>query len=213
MFWDKAAKFYDLFEKVYNGKVYKKLGAVAAQSVGKDDSVLECACGTGAISKIVANACKKLTATDLSEEMLKRARKKCKKLSNVEFAVADILHLDYEDNSFDKVIAGNVIHLLDDPIGALRELERVCRPGGKLIIPTYINMLKNGKTGFFVSKIDKAGASMKRHFTYESYKEFFTEAGYSEVEFGLIEGKMPCAVAVITKTGECAEAVTNEQTE
>lgn len=210
MFWDKAAKFYDLFENIYNGRVYKKLGAEVVKSIEESDAVLECACGTGAISRAVAEKCRSLTATDFSAEMLKRAKKKCKKLSNVAFQTANIMQLPFEDESFDKVIAGNVIHLLDDPVGALKELERVCRSGGKLIIPTYINMLKNGKTGFFVTKIDKAGASMKRHFTYESYKEFFAEAGYSEVEFSLINGKMPCAVAVITKTGEHAEAVTNE---
>ncbi len=43
------------------------------------------------------------------------------------------------DESFDVVIAANVIHLLDDPYKALSELDRVCRPGGKLIIPTYVN--------------------------------------------------------------------------
>lgn len=74
--------------------------------------------------------------------MLKKAKKKCKKLNNVEFVWADITHLNYEDGSFDKVVAGNVIHLLDDPYSALKELERVCRVGGQLIIPTYINMEK-----------------------------------------------------------------------
>ena len=47
------------------------------------------------------------------------------------------------DNSFDKVVAGNVIHLLDNPSEALNELLRVCKPGGKLIIPTYINIERN----------------------------------------------------------------------
>lgn len=210
MFWDKVAKFYDLFEKVYNGRVYKKLGVVAARSVEKTDTVLECACGTGMITRAVAEKCGALTATDFSEEMLKRARKKCKKLSNVEFKTADILKLPFEDGEFDKVIAGNVIHLVDDAVGAVRELERVCKTGGKLIILTYVNMIKNGKTGFFVSKIDKAGASMKRHFTYDSYKKFFNGAGYGAVEFSLIDGKMPCAVAVITKTGDSAKTESNE---
>ena len=199
MFWDKAARFYDLFEKVYNAKVYNKLGEEAAKYVEGGDIVLECACGTGMISRTVAGKCKRLTATDFSHEMLKCARKKCKKLTNVEFAQADIMHLSYDDGAFDKVIAGNVIHLLDDPIVALTELYRVCKIGGKMIILTYVNMQKNGKNGFWVNKIDKAGANMKRHFTTESYKEFFIEAGYTNAEFNLIEGKMPCAVAVVTK--------------
>ena len=199
MFWDKIAKFYDFFETVYNGKVYKNLGRTVADLIAPTDYVLECACGTGAISRVVAEKCQKMIATDASSRMLKVAKKKCKKVSNVEFALADIMRLDYADNSFDKVVAGNVIHLLEEPHGALKELERVCRVGGQIIIPTYVNMEKRGKTGVFVRAIDKAGADFKRQFTYESYREFFSEAGYTDVQFQLIEGKMPCAVAVIPK--------------
>lgn len=66
MFWDKISGLYDLFENVYNKKVYKALGSSIAAYVGKDDVILECACGTGAISKAVAVKCKKLVAVDLS---------------------------------------------------------------------------------------------------------------------------------------------------
>lgn len=41
------------------------------------------------------------------------------------------------------MVAANVIHLLDEPYKALAELDRVCRIGGKIIIPTYMN--KNEK--------------------------------------------------------------------
>lgn len=199
MFWDKIAKLYDLFETLYNGKVYRKLGSEVAALVEPTDTVLECACGTGTISKAVGEKCRELTATDCSEGMLKRAQKKCKKLPQVHFLQADILSLPFNDGAFDKVIAGNVIHLLDDPHAALCELERVCRVGGKIIIPTYVNLKKNGKSSFFVKKIDEAGANFKRQFTYGSYQEFFENAGYTHVTFDLIEGRMPCAVAVITK--------------
>lgn len=199
MFWDNIAPVYDLFENVYNGKVYKNLGYEVAKAIESTDYVLECACGTGMISKAVAEKCQRLIATDCSNSMLKRAKKKCRKLKNVDFAQADIMHLEYEDNTFDKIIAGNVIHLLDEPYKALKELERVCRVGGQLIIPTYVNMEKKGKTNIFVRAIDKAGASFKNQFTYETYQEFFKNAGYTNIKFALVDGKMPCAIAVITK--------------
>lgn len=199
MFWDRISGVYDLFETIYNGKVYKALGRVVAENIEPSDLVLECACGTGIISKTVAKKCRRLIATDYSEKMLKRAKKKCKRIEIIEFARADIMHLEYEDNSFDKVVAGNVIHLLDDPCGALTELERVCRVGGKMIIPTYVNMEKKGKTNSCVRALDRAGANFKRQFTFETYKKFFFEAGYTDAEYQLIEGRMPCAVAVITK--------------
>ena len=199
MFWDKIANVYDLFETVYNGKVYKNIGRTVADLIAPTDLVLECACGTGIISMAVAKRCQRLVATDASSRMLKVAKKKCKKFPSAEFALADIMHLKYADDAFDKVVAGNVIHLLDDPYAALKELERVCRHGGQMIIPTYVNMEKKGKTGFCVRAIDRAGAGFKRQFTYESYREFFFEAGYTNVEFQLIKGKMPCAVAIIAK--------------
>ena len=201
MFWDRIANLYDFFESVYNGKVYKNLGREVAKHITPTDTVLECACGTGIISRAIAETCQSLVATDLSSRMLKQAKKKCKKFQNAEFALADIMHLAYTDDTFDKVVAGNIIHLLDEPYAALKELERVCRIGGQIILPTYVNMEKKGKTNLFVRAIDRAGARFKNQFTYETYREFFAKAGYTDVRYELINGKMPCAVAIITKVG------------
>lgn len=97
-----------------------------------------------------------------------------------------------------KVVAGNVIHLLEDPYAAIKEMMRVCRTGGKVIIPTYINIY-NGKPSKLVKLFEKAGANFKRQFDLDSYKAFFKDAGYEDVTFRVVEGKMPCAVAVIHK--------------
>lgn len=56
-----------------------------------------------------------------------------------------------------------------------------------------------GVYDIFANIMGKAGADFKRQFTYDSYKEFIEDAGYKNVEYSLIEGKIPCAVAVITK--------------
>lgn len=198
MYWDRVAKLYDFFEGLSNKRVYEGTGKRVAQEIEKSDTVLECACGTGAISKYIAPACKHLTATDFSKNMLEQTRKKCEGFGNVTVETADITHLAYPDGAFDKVVAGNVIHLLDDPYAALKELERVCAPGGKVVIPTYINM-SGGKRGFIVKLLEKSGAGFKRQFDLESYKEFFREAGYEDASFDVVDGKMPCAIAVIRK--------------
>ena len=108
------------------------------------------------------------------------------------------MHLDYADNSFNKVVAGNVIHLLDDPNAAVAELFRVCKPGGKVVIPTYINIY-SGNLSVLARLLGKAGANFKRQFDLKSYKEFFRKAGYKDVSFHVVEGRMPCAIAVIEK--------------
>ena len=190
MFWNKISPVYDLFENVYNRKVYKGTGIKVAEFISMSDSVLECACGTGAITEEIAKKAQKVLATDFAEGMLKRASKKCRKYSNTDIKSAD--------NCFDKVVAGNVIHLLPEPEKALNELLRVVKPGGKVIIPTYINMLKKS-SGIAVSVIKKMGADFKRQFDLDSYKEFFEEKGFKDVEYYVVDGRMPCAIAVITK--------------
>lgn len=58
MFWDRISGLYDFFEMVYNGKVYRGLGKKVAGEIGPEDMVLECACGTGAISRYIAPKCR-----------------------------------------------------------------------------------------------------------------------------------------------------------
>ncbi len=200
MFWDRAAIFYDLFGYIYNGKVNERLCAAVSELMGGGDSVLECACGTGMISAAAAPKCRELTATDYSERMLKRAKKRLGRFDNAKVCFADITKLDFDDESFDAVIAANVIHLIDDPRTALDELSRVCQRGGKLIIPTYIGRegSKSGKA--FVRSAAKAGAGFKRQFTLKSYRAFFVEAGFSNVKITEIAGRVPCAVAVIVNS-------------
>ena len=198
MFWDKISPLYDLFENVYNHKVYAGTGKKVAEFIDPSDEVLECACGTGAITVCIAKKCRRLIATDFASGMLRQAARKCRKHRNVSFKKADITSIKCRDARFDKVVAGNVIHLLPDPGKALAELERVVKPGGKIIIPTYINMSKES-AGLAVKFVKLLGADFKKQFDLDSYKAFFKEMGYENVEYHVVDGRMPCAIAVIKK--------------
>ena len=202
MFWDQVAGVYDIFVGFINKETHAKLRKIIADLIGREDTVLECACGTGMLSVVIASKCKKLTATDFSGRMINKARKNCVRFSNITFQKASITSLPYADESFDKVVAGNVIHLLDQPLAALKELDRVCKTNGLLIIPTYVNKNKGNKTNGFVRTVGKAGADFKREFTSTTYKQFFEEAGYSDVTIEEAEGRIPCAVAIMKKKGK-----------
>ncbi len=152
------AGVYDLFVNLVNRKTHKALRGIVEGLIEPEDAVLECACGTGFLSQVIAKKCRALTATDFSPKMLEKAKKNCSAFDNITFGKADIMSLDQPDESYDKVVAGNVIHLLDEPLKSLSELDRVCRPGGKLIIPTYMNKDRKGHTGGFASAVGKAGA-------------------------------------------------------
>lgn len=205
MFWDKVAGVYDVFVNVINRKAHQRLKEVVSALIRPEDIVLECACGTGLLSAVIAPKCRQLTATDFSQKMLKKAEKNCAAFHNIAFDQADITSLSYPDGSFDKVVAGNVIHLLDNPLTALGELNRVCKEGGTLIIPTYMNKDSKGKTSGFAATVGKAGADFKRQFTVSSYRQFFLDAGYHDVTVSLADGRIPCAVAVMKKAGNSTE--------
>ena len=196
MFWDRVSGVYDAFENTFNGKVYDHTGEIVAKYIDTTDTVLECACGTGAISVHIAPVCYRLVATDISNKMLRVAEKKCRRFGNVIFRKADLTALKVKDNSFDVVVAGNVIHLLDDPYAALDELARVCKPGGLMIIPTYIN-ISNGKDTATTKFFKAVGVEFKRNFDLFSYKAFFEGAGFDEISYELADGKVPCAIAII----------------
>lgn len=197
MFWDRVAWVYDIFANGINRKANQKMCAVVGGLISPTDEVLECACGTGLLSGVIAPRCRQLTATDFSEKMLKRAKKKGRRWGNTHFEQANLLQLPYPDQRFDVVVAANVIHLLDEPYRALKELDRVCRRGGKIIIPTYLNQTDKGTTNSVSDAIGKAGADFKREFTWDSYQQFFADAGYEDVIYTLCPGRIPCAVAVL----------------
>lgn len=197
MFWDRVAPLYDAFENTVNRASYEGTALAVAQMIGPGDEVLECACGTGAISAAIAPACARLVATDYSDGMLAQARKKLAKRSNVTVEQADITALPYADDSFDVAVAGNVIHLLPDPEQALRELARVVRPGGTIILPTYIEPLKR-KQGMIPALLARFGVGFVRRFTQASYRAFVEGMGYAEARYRLVRGRIPCMIAVLS---------------
>ena len=96
-------------------------------------------------------------------------------------------------------VAANVIHLLDDARQAMRELDLVCRPGGTTIIPTYIGRKGENRGHRFTTMAGRIGAGFRKTFTNASYRRFLVDAGYPDATYILIEGFIPCPIAVIGK--------------
>ena len=203
MFWDKVACVYDVFANIINRETNIKLCGVVKDEIESTDDVLECACGTGLLTKTIGGKCNSLIATDYSIKMLKITERKLNKYKNIKFECADITNLPYPNNSFDKVIAGNVIHLLNDPIKAIQELDRVCKLNGKIIIPTYMNKNSVGNVDNVSNSINKLGVDFKRKFNKEKYMSFFKDLGYQDVRYIECTGRIPCMVAVIKKSSHC----------
>jgi phosphatidylethanolamine/phosphatidyl-N-methylethanolamine N-methyltransferase len=199
LFWDRVAGVYDVFVHVINAKTHKALQKEVASLICPFDSVLECACGTGLLTKVIAPRCRKLIATDFSKKMVQKTKAKCRNYSNVYYMVADMNKLNFQDGVFDKVIAGNVIHLLDNPYHALQELDRICVPGGQIIVPTYMNKPSNNWKNKLIKLYGKMGAGFKQKFTFSTYQKFIRDAGHPEAQFIRVDGFIPCSIAVIEK--------------
>jgi ubiquinone/menaquinone biosynthesis C-methylase UbiE len=97
-------------------------------------TLLDVGCGAGTITADLATLVGpgQVTAVDASPDALTQARATIgeRTLDNVEFAVADVHALAYPDATFDVVHAHQVLQHVADPVRALAEMRRVCRPGG-----------------------------------------------------------------------------------
>lgn len=97
-------------------------------------SVLDIGCGPGTITADLGArvAPGPVMAVDQSADVLDVARTEVQQrgVSNVSFATADVHRLDFDDGAFDVVHAHQMLQHVADPIAALREMRRVCAPGG-----------------------------------------------------------------------------------
>ena len=100
--------------------------------------ILDAGCGDGRYTRQIlrrADPEALIAAFDLSNRMLVRARRRLKS-SRVYQVAADLTRLPFPDGLFDAVVCGWVLEHLPDPCPGLRELARVLRPGGKLLLMT-----------------------------------------------------------------------------
>ena len=199
-FWSTFARFYDVSESL-NGSVYREMVSITAQLVPHGAAVLDCAAGTGELSLAAARKAERVVCTDCSGEMLNVARKKAKKrrFVNIEFERANVFHLDYADGEFDIVIAGNVLHLLDNPENAVRELSRVTKDGGKILLPTFMTRDKAAISEVLLKAYKKLGFEPSAEYSPGEYVKMLKGCNVGEVKSKLIKGTVPCCYAVIIK--------------
>ncbi|MFI6288962.1 methyltransferase domain-containing protein [Streptomyces sp. NPDC051018] len=128
-------------ESVLRSHTWRTAANSAAYLLGEltpDDRILDIGCGPGTITADLAALVPEggVTGVDLAPDIVERARAHAAErgLVNTEFATADVNALEYGDDSFDVVHAHQVLQHLGDPVNALREMRRVCRPGGLVAV-------------------------------------------------------------------------------
>jgi len=109
--------------------------AIRQLDLKANETVLEVGIGTGLNLPLYPPSCR-LTGIDLSQEMLDKAVERAQKLAmpNVVLKVMDATSMDFAENEFDKAVATYTISAVPDPVAVLREMRRVVKPGGTLVI-------------------------------------------------------------------------------
>ena len=135
--YDRFAPFYDFMEGSSERGNFGKWRKMVWGMV-EGQRILEVGVGTGHNFPYYPAGIE-VTAIDLSPNMLKRARAKAAR-DNVKATLLqqDAQDLHFPDNSFDTVVATLVFCAVPDPIRGLKEVRRVCKPGGKVLLLEHV---------------------------------------------------------------------------
>src|SRR6267378_7577554 len=109
---------------------------VEFSGAGPEDRVLDVACGPGVVVCALAAVVRHATGIDVTPAMIERARALAaeKGLRNVGWQVGDVLPLPYPDGAFSLVVSRFAFHHFPEPGAVLREMARVCAPGGRVVV-------------------------------------------------------------------------------
>ena len=130
---DRIAPVYDVMNRVMTGGLDRRWRRITIdEAVRPGDRVLDACCGTGDLAIAARrHGAGEVVGLDFSEQMLERARRKA---PEIDWVQGDALALPFDDESFDAATVGFGVRNVDDLEGAIRELRRVLRPGGRVAI-------------------------------------------------------------------------------
>jgi phosphatidylethanolamine/phosphatidyl-N-methylethanolamine N-methyltransferase len=160
--YEKIAKVYDL---TFGPTLHPgRLIALEGMGIKPGDRILEVGVGTGINAPLYPRSCH-VTGIDFSPKMLEKARERVerKALHHVRLIEMDAATLSFPDNSFDIVYAPYVISVVPDPVQVVREMRRVCRPGGKFIV---LNHFKSPNP--LLAKVERAISPFTVHIGFKA---------------------------------------------
>jgi ubiquinone/menaquinone biosynthesis C-methylase UbiE len=149
----------------------------AALNLQPEDDYLEIGCGSGIFMKLYASHVRSITGLDHSEDMVKLAthyNRKCVEEGTAEFRQGEASELPWEDEKFSAAVAIATFMFWPNSLESLKEIHRVLRPGGRLVISLGWNA-DDGKD--HTKHIKKYGIKL---YTGKQMQAMFQEAGFSE---------------------------------
>ncbi len=116
------------FSETVREKTFEAAGVVAGKIAA------DIGAGSGFVTEGLLRRGLRVIAVDRSEAMLEEMRRKFGKGGAVEYRIGDAESLPLEDRSVDYVFANMFLHHVESPLAALREMARIVKPGGRLVI-------------------------------------------------------------------------------
>lgn len=136
-FWDKASQNYDKSEERFE-YIHNRTRENTEAYLNLKDVVLDYGCGTGTKSCEFAKQVKEIHAIDISSEMIEIAKKKAaiSQIQNVNFEQTAIFDNKYKKESFDVILAFNMLHTVNNPDNVLQRIHELLKADGVFISAT-----------------------------------------------------------------------------
>ena len=176
----RARLFYKYLSKVYDAvnpfiwNEEMRAEALSMLDIDEDDRVLDVGCGTGFGTEGLLEQTENVHGLDQSVHQLEKAWAKLGKHDPVSFYRGDAERLPFRDDSFDVVWSSGSIEYWPDPVAALRDVRRVVKPGGQVLVvgPNYPKS----------TVMQKVADAIMLFYDHEEADRMFHEAGYVGVE-------------------------------
>jgi demethylmenaquinone methyltransferase/2-methoxy-6-polyprenyl-1,4-benzoquinol methylase len=169
LMFDRVAARYDLLNTLMSAGLHHRWRERAADQAGlrPGDSALDVCCGTGDLTLELASRLApggSVVGCDFSEPMLDLAREKTasRGAAGVRFEWADALQLPYDAGRFDAVTVGFGLRNFADRDRGLREMARVLRPGGKLVVLEFTRPMRPPFSTFYSLWFDRLAPVLGR---------------------------------------------------